>query len=38
MVYEDSYGAYAIAISGGNASGLTDAAPGDEVAIVPRRS
>ncbi len=25
IVYEDSYGAYSIAISGGNASGLTGA-------------
>ena len=38
ILYEDSYGAFAIAISGGNASGLTDAGPGDEVTIVPRRS
>src|SRR5262249_19521592 len=33
MVYEDSYGAFAIAISGGNASRLTGAGPGDEVRI-----
>jgi len=33
MVYEDSYGAFAIAISGGNASELTGAGPGDEVRI-----
>lgn len=37
ILYEDSYGAYSIAISGGNASALTDAAPGDEVRIVSRR-
>ena len=33
MVYEDSYGAFAIAISGGNASELTGAGPGDDVRI-----
>ena len=33
MVYEDSYGAFAIAISGGNARELTGAAPGDSVRI-----
>jgi S-adenosyl-L-methionine hydrolase (adenosine-forming) len=33
MVYEDSYGAFAIAISGGNASELTGAGPGDVVRI-----
>lgn len=33
MVYEDSYGAFAIAISGGNASQLTGAGPGDDVRI-----
>jgi S-adenosyl-L-methionine hydrolase (adenosine-forming) len=33
MLYEDSYGAFAIAISGGNARELTGAAPGDEVRI-----
>ena len=33
MVYEDSYGALAIAISGGNASALTSAGPGDTVRI-----
>jgi S-adenosylmethionine hydrolase len=33
MVYEDAYGAYAIAISGGNACELTGAGPGDEVRI-----
>ena len=33
ILYEDSYGAYAIAISGGNAAALLEASPGDEVAI-----
>ena len=33
MVYEDSYGAFAIAISGGDASRLLGAGPGDEVRI-----
>ena len=33
LLYEDSYGAYAIAISGGDASNLTGATPGDEVRI-----
>jgi S-adenosylmethionine hydrolase len=33
LLYEDSYGAYAIAISGGDASNLTGAAPGDLVRI-----
>jgi S-adenosylmethionine hydrolase len=33
ILYEDSYGAYAIAISGGNAASLTEAAPGDAVRI-----
>jgi S-adenosylmethionine hydrolase len=33
ILYEDSYGAYSIAINGGNASVLTEAAPGDEVRI-----
>jgi S-adenosyl-L-methionine hydrolase (adenosine-forming) len=33
IVYEDSYGAYSIAISDGNAGELTGAAPGDRVAI-----
>ena len=36
ILYEDSYGAYSIAITGGNASALTGAAPGEEIAIVPR--
>jgi S-adenosyl-L-methionine hydrolase (adenosine-forming) len=33
ILYEDSYGAWAIAINGGNAAALTEAAPGDEVRI-----
>jgi S-adenosyl-L-methionine hydrolase (adenosine-forming) len=33
LVYEDSYGAWSIAISGGDASALTGAAPGDQVRI-----
>jgi S-adenosylmethionine hydrolase len=33
ILYEDSYGAYSIAINGGNASALTEAAPGDQVRI-----
>ena len=33
ILYEDSYGAYSIAINGGNAHALTEAAPGDEVRI-----
>src|SRR4051812_4867102 len=33
LVYEDSYGAWSIAISGGNASTLTGATPGDTVRI-----
>lgn len=37
ILYEDSYGAYSIAISGGNASVLTAAVLGDEVGVVPRR-
>jgi S-adenosyl-L-methionine hydrolase (adenosine-forming) len=36
LVYEDSYGAYSIAISNGDASKLTMAEPGHEVTIVPR--
>jgi S-adenosylmethionine hydrolase len=35
ILYEDSYGAYAIAISGGDASKLTGAKPGDDVGIAP---
>ncbi len=35
ILYEDSYGAYAIAISGGDASKLTSAQPGDELGIRP---
>ena len=38
IVYEDSYGAYAVAISGGDASRLLDAGPGDEVTIVSHGS
>jgi len=34
IVYEDSYGAYAVAISGGDASRLLDAGPGDELTIL----
>jgi S-adenosyl-L-methionine hydrolase (adenosine-forming) len=37
ILYEDSYGAYSIAINGGNASALTAAGVGEEVTIVPRR-
>jgi S-adenosyl-L-methionine hydrolase (adenosine-forming) len=33
IIYEDSYGAWAIAINGGNAAALTEAATGDEVRI-----
>jgi S-adenosylmethionine hydrolase len=33
ILYEDSYGAWAIAINGGNAAALTEAGPGDEVRI-----
>jgi len=33
VLYEDSYGAWAIAINGGDAASLTEAAPGDEVRI-----
>ena len=33
LLYEDSYGAYAIAISGGDAYALTGAGPGDRVRI-----
>jgi S-adenosylmethionine hydrolase len=35
IVYEDSYGAWAIAINGGNAAALTEASAGDEVRIRP---
>ena len=35
ILYEDSYGAWAIAINGGNAGALTEAAIGDEVRIRP---
>ena len=33
ILYEDSYGAWAIAINGGNAAALTESTPGDEVRI-----
>ena len=33
IVYEDSYGAWAIAINGGNAAKLTEASAGDEIRI-----
>ncbi len=33
ILYEDSYGGWAIAINGGNAAALTEAGPGDEVRI-----
>jgi S-adenosylmethionine hydrolase len=33
LLYEDSYGAFSIAISGGDAAGLTGAVPGDSVRI-----
>jgi S-adenosylmethionine hydrolase len=36
IVYQDSYGAYSIAISDGNAAELTGAAPGDRIEIVPQ--
>src|SRR5215218_561194 len=35
ILFEDSYGAYAIAISGGDASALTTAGPGDAIRISP---
>ena len=35
ILYEDSYGSFAIAISGGDAAALTGAEPGDEVRISP---
>jgi len=35
ILYEDSYGAYSIAISGGDASKLTGATTGDQLAITP---
>jgi len=37
IVYEDSYGAYSIAISGGDASRLLDSGPGDELTILPHK-
>ncbi|HEX4520882.1 MAG TPA: SAM-dependent chlorinase/fluorinase [Gaiellaceae bacterium] len=33
IVYQDSYGAWAIAINGGNAAALTEAAAGDQVRV-----
>ena len=33
ILYEDSYGSWAIAINGGNAGALTEASPGDDVRI-----
>lgn len=33
ILYEDSYGSYAIAINGGNAASLTEARPGDTIRI-----
>src|SRR5215216_1740289 len=35
ILFEDSYGAYAIAINGGDASALTTAGPGDAIRISP---
>jgi S-adenosylmethionine hydrolase len=35
IVYEDSYGAVSIAISGGNAAALTGSRAGDELRIAP---
>ncbi len=35
ILYEDSYGSYAVAISGGNAGKLTGAGAGDQLRIVP---
>ncbi|HWB21625.1 MAG TPA: SAM-dependent chlorinase/fluorinase [Gaiellaceae bacterium] len=37
ILYEDSYGAYSVAISGGNAGKLTGARPGDQLEIIPLR-
>jgi S-adenosylmethionine hydrolase len=37
ILYEDSYGVFSIAITGGDASRLTGAAPGEVIAIVPRK-
>ena len=36
ILYQDSYGAYSIAISGGDARALTGAGAGEEIAIAPR--
>ena len=38
ILYEDSYGAFSIAISGGDASKLTGAMPGDTLEITPLRA
>ena len=35
ILYEDSYGAWAIAINGGNAGALTESGPGDVIRIRP---
>ena len=35
ILYEDSYGSWAIAINGGNAAALTEAGAGDVVRIAP---
>ena len=37
ILYEDSYGTYSIAISGGDAAGLTGARAGDTIRIAPAR-
>jgi S-adenosyl-L-methionine hydrolase (adenosine-forming) len=37
ILYEDAYGLFSIAISGGDASGLTGARPGDAIRIAPAR-
>ena len=37
ILYEDSYGTYSIAISGGDAAALTGARPGDTIRITPAR-
>jgi len=36
ILYEDSFGSYEIAINGGRAAMLTEAAPGDTVRIEAR--
>ncbi len=35
ILYEDSYGSWAVAINGGSAAALTETAPGDEIRIRP---